>query len=121
MSKILVVDDSSFMRKMLKGILTQAGHEIIGEAGNGEEGVEMYEELHPDVVTLDITMDTMDGIDALKKIRKFDPSAKCIMCSAMGQKVMVTEAIKEGALDFIVKPFQAEKVLESVEKAIQCG
>lgn len=121
MSKILVVDDSSFMRKMLKRILTGAGHEIVGEAENGMEGVELYEELHPDLVTLDITMSDMDGISALKEIRELDSSAKCIMCSAMGQKAMVTEAIREGAMDFIVKPFEPERVLESVGKAAACG
>lgn len=118
MAKILVVDDASFMRMMLKDILTKNGHEVIGEAENGSSGYNKYMELKPDLVTLDITMPEMSGIDCLKKIRESDPSAKVIMCSAMGQQAMVIESIQAGAKDFIVKPFQAERVLEAVKKAV---
>ena len=119
MAKILIVDDAAFMRMMLKNILVEAGYEIAGEAENGAIGVERYKELKPDLVTLDITMPDTDGISALKKIKEFDPSATCIMCSAMGQQSMVVSAIKEGAADFIVKPFQPDRVLESVRNALK--
>lgn len=118
MAKILIVDDAAFMRMMLKNILVEAGYEIAGEAENGAIGVERYKELKPDLVTLDITMPDTDGISALKKIKEFDPNATCIMCSAMGQQSMVVSAIKEGAVDFIVKPFQPDRVLESVRNAL---
>lgn len=118
MATILIVDDAAFMRMMLKNILTKAGYTVIGEAANGMEGIKRYRELHPDLVTLDITMPEMDGIAALKDIRTEDASAKCLMCSAMGQQAMVIEAIKSGAKDFIVKPFQADRVLEAVVKAL---
>jgi len=103
---------------MLKDILTKNGYEIVGEAKNGAEALEKYKELQPDLVTLDITMPEIDGITALKNIREFDGSAKCLMCSAMGQQSMVIESIQSGAKDFIVKPFQADRVLEAVRKAI---
>ena len=115
MAKILIVDDAAFMRMMLKDILTKNGYEVCGEAANGKEAIEKYKELHPDLTTLDITMPEKDGISALKDIKAF---AKCIMCSAMGQQAMVIEAIQSGAKDFIVKPFQADRVLESVKKAL---
>ena len=118
MATVLIVDDAAFMRMMLKDILTKAGYTVIGEAANGTEGVKRYQELHPDLVTLDITMPEMDGISALKGIRAHDASAKCLMCSAMGQQTMVVDAIKSGAKDFIVKPFQADRVLEAVVKAL---
>lgn len=118
MAKILIVDDAAFMRMMLKDILTKNGFEVCGEAANGREALEKYKELHPDLTTLDITMPEKDGISALKDIKAFDPTAKCIMCSAMGQQAMVIEAIQSGAKDFIVKPFQADRVLESVKKAL---
>ncbi len=116
MSKVLIVDDAVFMRTMLKGILTQGGHEVVGEAGNGLEAVQQYAALSPDVVTMDITMPEMDGLEALKKIKESYPNANVIMCSAMGQQAMVVEAIKNGAKDFIVKPFDADKVLQSIAK-----
>ena len=118
MAKILVVDDASFMRMMLKDILTKNGHEVVGEAENGSSGYNKYMELKPDLVTLDITMPEMSGIDCLKKIRESDPSAKVIMCSAMGQQAMVIESIQAGAKDFIVKPFQSDRVVESVNKVL---
>lgn len=118
MAKILVVDDAAFMRMILKSILIKAGHEVVGEADNGKSGVEQFKLLHPDLVTLDITMPVMDGIEALKEIKKESDTVPCIMCSAMGQKPLVLEAIQEGAVDFIVKPFQAEQVIKSVNKAL---
>ena len=116
--KILLVDDAAFMRMMLKDILTKNGYEIVGEAENGAKAVEKYGELKPDLVTMDITMPEMDGISALKNIRSIDSNAKVVMCSAMGQQAMVIEAIQAGAKDFIVKPFQADRVLEAVKKVI---
>jgi len=118
MKSILVVDDANFMRMMLKDILTKNGYEIIGEAGNGAEALQKYKELNPDLVTMDITMPDVDGIQGVKLIREFDPNANIIMCSAMGQQAMVVDAIKSGAKDFIVKPFNAERVVEAVKKIL---
>jgi two-component system chemotaxis response regulator CheY len=114
----LFVDDASFMRMMIKEILTKNGYEIAGEAADGLQAVEMYRELRPDLVTMDITMPDMDGIQALKEIRDFDEEAKVIVCSAMGQQAMVIDAIQAGARDFIVKPFQAERVIEAIRKCV---
>ncbi len=116
--KVLVVDDAAFMRMMVKDILSKNGYEVVGEAENGLKAVEKYQELKPDLTTMDITMPEMDGITAVKEIKKIDPSAKVIMCSAMGQQAMVVEAIQAGARDFIVKPFQPDRVLEAVRKAV---
>jgi two-component system chemotaxis response regulator CheY len=116
--RILVVDDAAFMRMMLKDILTKGGHQVIGEAANGMEAIKKYDELKPDVVTMDITMPEMEGIQALREIRKTDPAAKVIMCSAMGQQAMVIDAIQAGAKEFIIKPFQADRVLNSVNKIL---
>lgn len=118
MTKVLIVDDASFMRMMIKDILQKNGFEVIGEAANGIEAVNLYKKEKPDVVTMDITMPDMDGIEAVKEIRAFDPAAKVIMCSAMGQQSMVMDAIKSGAKDFIVKPFQADRVLEAIRKVV---
>ncbi|WEG11263.1 response regulator [Pullulanibacillus sp. KACC 23026] len=118
MGKILIVDDAAFMRMMLTDILTKNGMEVVGEAVNGADAVEKFKELRPDVVTMDITMPEMDGISALKEIRAMEPQAKVIMCSAMGQQPMVLEAIQAGAKDFIVKPFQADRVMESINKVL---
>ncbi len=115
---ILICDDAAFMRMMIKDILTKNGYNIAGEAENGSVAVDKYKELKPDLVLMDITMPEMDGIQALKKIRENDPSASVIMCSAMGQQAMVIEAIQSGAKDFIVKPFQAERVIEAVKKVV---
>lgn len=112
---ILVADDAMFMRNILKSILIKEGYEIV-EASDGADAVEKYKITKPDIVTLDITMPNMDGLAALKHIRNFDPKANVIMCSAMGQQAMVMEAIQNGAKDFIVKPFQPERVLESITK-----
>ncbi|HOV53325.1 MAG TPA: chemotaxis protein CheY [Fervidobacterium sp.] len=119
MARVLVVDDAAFMRMMLKDILTKGGHEVVGEAANGLEAIERYKELKPEVVTMDITMPEMNGIDAIKEIRKIDPNATIIVCSAMGQQAMVIEAIQAGAKDFIVKPFQAGRVIEAIQKALK--
>lgn len=118
MSKVLIVDDAAFMRMMIKEILTKNGFEVVGEANDGLQAVEKFKELLPDLVTMDITMPEMDGITALKEIKKIDANAKIIMCSAMGQQAMVIDAIQAGAKDFIVKPFQAERVLEAINKTL---
>ena len=116
--RVLVVDDAAFMRMMVKDILSKNGYEVVGEAENGMKAVEKYQELKPDLTTMDITMPEMDGIQALKNIKGADANACVIMCSAMGQQAMVIEAIQAGAKDFIVKPFQADRVLEAVKKVI---
>ena len=115
---ILICDDAAFMRMMIKDILTKNGYNVVGEAENGLKAVEKYSETKPDLVLMDITMPEMDGIQALKKIKELDSGATVIMCSAMGQQAMVIEAIQSGAKDFIVKPFQAERVLEAVKKVV---
>ena len=118
MARVLVVDDAAFMRKMVSDALTKGGHEVVGEAGNGSEAVERYQALKPEVTTLDITMPEKDGLAALKEIIEIDPTARVIMCSALGQESKVLESIKLGARDFVVKPFQADRVLEAVGKAL---
>ena len=114
--RILIVDDAAFMRMMIKDILTKNGYGVAGEAENGLKAVEKYNETKPDLVMMDITMPEMDGIQALKKIKEADANATVIMCSAMGQQAMVIEAIQSGAKDFIVKPFQPDRVLEAIKK-----
>lgn len=118
MPSVLIADDAAFMRMMLKNVLTEAGYEVVGEAENGAVAVSRYRELNPDLTTMDITMPEMDGLAALKEIRAGDPSARVVMCSAMGQQSMVIESIQAGAKDFIVKPFQPDRVLEAVRKAL---
>lgn len=115
---ILIVDDAAFMRMMIKDVLTKNGFQVIGEAENGAKAIEKYKELQPSLTIMDITMPEVDGIQAVKEIRKIDPNAKILMCSAMGQQAMVIEAIQAGAKDFIVKPFQADRVIEAVKKVI---
>jgi len=117
-NRILIVDDAAFMRMMIRDILTKNGYEVVGEAQDGAQAVERYKELKPDLVTMDITMPEMDGIAALKEIKKIDSGAKVIMCSAMGQQAMVIDAIQAGAKDFIVKPFQADRVIEAIKKTL---
>jgi len=117
-NKVLIVDDAAFMRMMIKEILTKNGYSVVGEASDGAQAVEKYKELGPDLVTMDITMPEMDGITALKEIKKIDPNARIIMCSAMGQQAMVIDAIQAGAKDFIVKPFQADRVIEAIKKTL---
>lgn len=118
MAKVLVVDDAKFMRTMLKDIILGMGHEIVGEASNGMEAIKLYSLMRPDLVTMDITMPEMDGVTAVREIRKIDPQAKIIMCSAVGQKAMVIDAITAGVRDFIVKPIQRERVIEAINKAL---
>jgi two-component system, chemotaxis family, chemotaxis protein CheY len=118
MARVLVVDDAAFMRKLLSDALTSGGHQVVGEAGNGNEAVERWRELRPELTTLDITMPEKDGLTALAEIMAIDPSAKVIMCSALGQEGKVLEAVKLGAKDFVIKPFQPPRVLEAVDKAL---
>jgi two-component system, chemotaxis family, chemotaxis protein CheY len=118
MARVLVVDDAAFMRKVLSDALAKGGHEVVGEAANGNEAVARFTELRPDVTTLDITMPEKDGLEALREIVATDPGARVIMCSALGQEAKVLEAIKSGAKDFVVKPFQPDRVLEAVGKAL---
>ncbi|MEW6572637.1 MAG: response regulator [Bacillota bacterium] len=116
--RVLIVDDAAFMRMMIKNIITKNGYEVVGEAENGVVAVELYKQLRPDLVTMDITMPEMDGIAGVKAIRAIDPSANIIMVSAMGQQAMVMEAIQAGAKDFIVKPFQQERILQAMERVL---
>lgn len=116
--KILIVDDAAFMRMMIRDILTKNGYEVVGEAENGSVAVSKYKELIPDLVIMDITMPEVDGIQAVKEIKKVNGDSQIIMCSAMGQQAMVIESIQAGARDFIVKPFQAERVVEAVKKVL---
>ena len=115
---ILICDDAAFMRMMIKDILSKNGYNVVGEAENGAVAVDKYKELHPDLVLMDITMPEMDGIQALKNIKAADGAANVIMCSAMGQQALVIESIQAGAKDFIVKPFQADRVIEAVKKVV---
>ena len=118
MARVLVVDDAAFMRKLVSDVLVKGGHEVVGEAGDGSEAVTRFQELRPEVTTLDITMPEKDGLTALREIIELDPSARVVMCSALGQESKVLESIKAGAKDFVVKPFQADRVLEAVGKAL---
>ena len=113
--KIMIVDDAAFMRMMIKDTLVKSGYENIIEAADGEIAVKSYKEEKPDLILMDITMPNKNGLEALKEIKEMDPSAKIVMCSAMGQESMVVEAIRNGAKDFIVKPFKAERVLKTVQ------
>ncbi|MDD5773906.1 MAG: response regulator [bacterium] len=117
--KVLVVDDAVFMRRMLTDILTEGGYEVAGEAANGKEGMEQYKKVKPDIVTMDIIMPEMGGIESVKEIIKHDEKAKIVMVSAMGQQQLVVEAIQAGAKDFIVKPFESSRVLSAVERALK--
>lgn len=116
--KILIVDDAAFMRMIIKDILTKNGYQIAGEGENGLQAIELFKSVSPDLMLMDITMPQMDGIEALKKIMEINSHAKIIMCSAMGQQSMVIDAIKAGAKDFIVKPFQSDRILEAVKKVL---
>jgi two-component system chemotaxis response regulator CheY len=115
---VLVCDDAIFMRTMISDILQQSGFDVIGEAETGVEAVAQYRKLKPDLVTMDIVMPDMGGIDAVREITKFDPNARILMCSAMGQQALVVEAIQAGAKDFVVKPFQPSRVLEAVQRVL---
>ena len=116
--RILIVDDAAFMRMMIKNIITKNGYEVIGEAENGQVAVELYKQHKPDLVTMDITMPEMNGIEGVKAICGIDPDANIIMCSAMGQQAMVMEAIQAGAKDFVVKPFQQDRILQAIERVL---
>ncbi|WP_040948680.1 response regulator [Gorillibacterium massiliense] len=117
-NRILIVDDAAFMRMMIRDILSKNGYEVCGEANDGVQAIEKFKEHKPDLITMDITMPEMDGINALKEIKKLDPNARVIMCSAMGQQAMVIDAIQAGAKDFIVKPFQSDRVIEAIKKTL---
>ena len=119
MARVLVVDDAAFMRKIVGDALAQGGHQVVGEAGDGVEAIASFQALRPEVITLDITMPEKDGLAALKEIIELDPTARVIMCSALGQESKVLESIKLGAKDFVVKPFQADRVLEAIERLQQ--
>ncbi len=118
MARILIIDDAKFMRITLSNILKKANHEIVGEGETGKEAIRLYSELNPDLVTMDITMPEMSGLEAVKEIKKEYPHAKVIMCSAMGQQKMVVEAIEAGAKDFIVKPFDEGRVMDAVNRVL---
>ncbi len=120
MAKILIVDDSRTTRKILKQILETLGHEVVGEAINGEEGIAKHKELSPDLTTMDITMPIVDGIEALKQIRENDPHAKIIMVSAAGQKHKILEAMKAGAVEFLTKPFEEDEIAERIKSVVGC-
>ena len=119
MARVLVADDASFMRQMIREIVEAEGHEVVGEASDGDEVVEEYKRLHPDVVTMDIVMPRRSGIDAVKSIVQQHPDAKIVMCSALGQESLVREAMEAGALDFIVKPFKPDSVISTLEKVLE--
>jgi two-component system chemotaxis response regulator CheY len=116
--RVLICDDAIFMRSMIRNILTGAGFEVVGEAQNGVQAVERYRELRPDLVTMDIVMPEMGGIDATREIVREDPAAKVLICSAIGQQTLVIEAIQAGARDFVVKPFQPSHVLEAIQRVL---
>lgn len=116
MAKILIVDDSRTSRKMLRNILESNGHEIIDEAVNGQEGVQKFQALKPDVVTLDITMPVVDGVEALKMIKALDPESKVVMVTAAGQKNKMIECIKAGTNEFLTKPFEQQEIVDVINK-----
>ena len=118
MARVLVVDDAAFMRKVLTDALVAGGHEVVGEAGDGEAALAAYRDVQPDLVTLDITMPTKDGLAALRELMEIDPAARVVICSALGQETKVLDAIKAGAKDFVVKPFERDRLLSAVEKAL---
>jgi two-component system chemotaxis response regulator CheY len=119
MARILVADDASFMRQMIREIVEEAGHEVVAEASDGVEAIEQFKKHHPDVVTMDIVMPRRSGIDAVKGIIEIDPSACVVMCSALGQETLVQEALQAGARDFIVKPFKPDAVTATLRKVIE--
>ena len=119
MARILVADDASFMRQMIREIVEMEGHEVVAEASDGIEAIDQFKNHHPDVVTMDIVMPRRSGIDAVKAILEFDPAARVVMCSALGQETLVTEALQAGAQDFIVKPFKPDSVVNTLKKVLE--
>ncbi len=119
MARILVADDASFMRMMIREIVEDDGYEVVGEASDGNEAIEKYRELHPDIVTMDIVMPRRSGIDAVRGIMELDPSARVVMCSALGQETLVSESLEAGACDFIVKPFKPDAVLATLRAVLE--
>ncbi len=117
-TRVLIVDDAAFMRHMIKCILTGMGTEIVGEAADGEQACQMYEELHPDLVTLDLVMPKKGGLETLKDIRDKDPSAKVVVISAIDQRQPLMDALKMGAVDYVVKPFEKDRVEEAINRVI---
>jgi len=118
MAKVLIIDDASFMRLSLKSMLERNGFEVVGEAENGEIGVVKYKEIKPDIVTMDVTMPKMDGVQTLKLIREYDPKARVVMVTAMGQEQIVKQAVLSGAKSFIVKPFKEDRLVETLNKVL---
>ena len=121
MARILVADDASFMRQMIREIIEAEGHEVVAEASDGVEALDEFKNHHPDAITMDIVMPRRSGIDAVKEILALDPSARIVMCSALGQETLVTEALQAGALDFIVKPFKPDSVIKTLKKVLEKG
>ena len=119
MARILVADDASFMRQMIREIVELEGHEVVAEASDGIEAIDQFKNHHPDIVTMDIVMPRRSGIDAVKAILEFDPTARVVMCSALGQETLVTEALQAGARDFIVKPFKPDSVVNTLKKVLE--
>ena len=119
MARVLIVDDSKTSRRFLKNMLLEAGHEVVAEAIDGQDGIDKYNEFRPDIVTMDITMPKLDGIDAVSEILKIDPNAKIIMVTAAGQKGNIVEALKRGAADFIQKPFESNVIISTIEKVME--
>jgi two-component system chemotaxis response regulator CheY len=118
-ARVMVVDDALFMRAMIREALANSGFQVVAEASNGEEAVARYQEVRPDVVTMDITMPQMDGVQAVREILRQDPSARIVMVSAMGQQALVVEAIQAGARDFVVKPFDQTRLVEAIRRALR--
>jgi two-component system chemotaxis response regulator CheY len=118
-ARVLIADDASFMRQMIREIIEPEGYEVVGEATDGMEAVEQYEQLHPDLVTMDIVMPKRSGIDAVRGILEKTPDARVVMCSALGQETLVMEALQAGAKDFIVKPFKPDNVLSTLQKVLE--
>jgi two-component system chemotaxis response regulator CheY len=118
LAKILIADDAQFMRMLIGRILRENGHNIVGEARNGEEVVELYAKLRPDLVTMDVVMPKMNGLEAIRKIISFDANARIVVVTALGQEAIAFEAVKAGAKNFVVKPFKQEEVLNAVQKSL---